>query len=276
MVLLVLSFITPVFERVPYNAMGAIVLSSVLGLFELSEALFLFKANFLDFLVWLAAFLGTIFLGVEIGLGIAIGLAIVLVVYQSAFPHTAVLGRLPETRARYSALARALIAKNGVSRLCRSGVPARSPRKRWRAEVYRNIKQYPSAQQTPHIVVVRVDAPIYFANVEWIRSRVAKYRDRNGADKRLGPVHYIVLDMAPVPFVDSTGAPPCGGGMQCAFLHDLHGTGQGCFSSFRRYRAASLCHAEKTLAELSPGASASHSVRLAPVARRTLLALQAR
>ena len=97
-VMLVLLFITPVFERVPYNAMGAIVLSSVLGLFELSEAKFLFRANFLDFLVWLAAFLGTIFAGVEIGLGIAIGLAVVLVITQSAVPHTAVLGRLPETR----------------------------------------------------------------------------------------------------------------------------------------------------------------------------------
>lgn len=95
--MLVLLFITPVFERVPYNAMGAIVLSSVIGLLELSEARFLFKANFLDFLVWMAAFLGTVFLGVEIGLGIAIGLAVVLVVYQSAFPHTAVLGVLPET-----------------------------------------------------------------------------------------------------------------------------------------------------------------------------------
>jgi sulfate transporter 4 len=96
-VMLVLLFITPVFERVPYNAMGAIVLSSVLGLLEISEAIFLFKANFLDFLVWMSAFLGTIFLGVEIGLLIAIGLAVVLVVYQSAFPHTAVLGNLPGT-----------------------------------------------------------------------------------------------------------------------------------------------------------------------------------
>ena len=103
-VMLVLLFITPVFERVPYNAMGAIVLSSVLGLLELSEARFLFKANFLDFLVWMAAYLGTVFLGVEIGLGIAIGLAVVLVVYQSAFPHTAVLGNLPETGKSSSSL----------------------------------------------------------------------------------------------------------------------------------------------------------------------------
>lgn len=99
--MLVLLFITPVFERVPYSVMGAVVMSSVIGLFEISEAVFLFKSNFLDFLVWMAAFLGTVFLGVEIGLGIAIGLAVVLVIYQSAFPHTAVLGCLPETGATH-------------------------------------------------------------------------------------------------------------------------------------------------------------------------------
>ena len=98
--MLVLLFITPVFERLTYNATAAIILSSVFGLFEISEALHLFRVHFLDFLVWSAAFLGTIFAGVEIGLGIAIGLAIFLVVYRSAFPHTAVLGQLPETGAR--------------------------------------------------------------------------------------------------------------------------------------------------------------------------------
>jgi MFS superfamily sulfate permease-like transporter len=102
--MLVLLFITPVFERIPYNAMGAIVLSSVLGLLEISEAIFLFKSNFLDWLVWMSAFVGTIFFGVEMGLMIAIGLAIVMVIYQSAFPHTAMLGNLPGTGAYLCAL----------------------------------------------------------------------------------------------------------------------------------------------------------------------------
>ena len=74
------------------------------------------------------------------------------------------------------------------------------------AEVYRNIKQYPSATQHPHILVMRVDAPIYFANVEWIRGRIAKYKERANEDEELGPIYFIILDMAPVPFVDSTGA----------------------------------------------------------------------
>ena len=93
----VLLFLTPVFKFVPYNAMGAIIVSACIGLFEFKEAVFLYKANFLDFLVWMAAFVGTMLAGVEIGLAISIGLALLLILYQSAFPHTAQLGRLPGT-----------------------------------------------------------------------------------------------------------------------------------------------------------------------------------
>jgi MFS superfamily sulfate permease-like transporter len=75
------------------------------------------------------------------------------------------------------------------------------------AEVWRNIKQYPSAHQHKQICVVRVDAPIYFANVDWVRSRITKYAERSSEDKSLEPVRFVVLDLAPVPFIDATGAP---------------------------------------------------------------------
>jgi MFS superfamily sulfate permease-like transporter len=52
----------------------------------------------LDWAVWATSFAGTILLGVEAGLGIAIALALLSVIYESAFPHTAVLGNLPGTR----------------------------------------------------------------------------------------------------------------------------------------------------------------------------------
>jgi hypothetical protein len=52
-----------------------------------------------------------------------------LTLLQVGFPHTAVLGRLPGTN------------------------------------VFRNVKQYPEAQQYPGILAVRIDAPLYYANV---------------------------------------------------------------------------------------------------------------
>ena len=44
---------------------------------------------------WLAAFFGTMFISIEIGLAISIGLALLHAMYHSAFPHTAVLGKVP-------------------------------------------------------------------------------------------------------------------------------------------------------------------------------------
>ena len=50
-----------------------------------------------DFLVWMVSFLGTLVLGVEIGLATSIGLALLIVVTETAFPSISVLGRLPDT-----------------------------------------------------------------------------------------------------------------------------------------------------------------------------------
>jgi sulfate transporter 4 len=64
----------------------------------------------LDWVVWMTSFLSTMFLGVEMGLAISIGLALLIVIYESAFPHTALLGRVGNTT------------------------------------IYRNVKQFPNSQ----------------------------------------------------------------------------------------------------------------------------------
>ena len=55
------------------------------------------QVNKLDWIVFNVALFCVAFLGVEIGLAIAIGLSIAIILYKTAFPHTAVLGRLPQT-----------------------------------------------------------------------------------------------------------------------------------------------------------------------------------
>ena len=50
-----------------------------------------------DFLVFIVAAVAVMFAGVEIGLAISIGLSVVIALWKSAFPHTAVLGQLPDT-----------------------------------------------------------------------------------------------------------------------------------------------------------------------------------
>jgi MFS superfamily sulfate permease-like transporter len=43
-----LLFLTPVLGQLPYNCLGAIVISAVVGLFEYEQAVYLFRVNKLD------------------------------------------------------------------------------------------------------------------------------------------------------------------------------------------------------------------------------------
>ena len=127
---------------------------------------FWLQVNKKDFVVWLAAFLGVLFAGVEIGLAISIGLAIFIVVFESAFPHTAILGRIPGTT------------------------------------VYRNVTQYPETEIFNGVIIFRIDAPAYFANINYIRDRLTQVIRRSQED---GPVHFVILELTPVGHIDATG-----------------------------------------------------------------------
>ena len=58
-------------------ALAAIVISSVTNLVDYNEAIHLWRVKKQDCLFWVAAFLGTLFLGVQIGLLLAIGLSLI-------------------------------------------------------------------------------------------------------------------------------------------------------------------------------------------------------
>ena len=106
--------------------MAAIIIVGVSQLVEIEQAIFLWRVNKLDLLVFLASCFGTLFYSIEVGLAIAIGLAVLMALYQTAFPHTAVLGKVPGST------------------------------------IYRNIKQYKESQVYPGILAFRIDSPIYF------------------------------------------------------------------------------------------------------------------
>ena len=83
LVAFVLIFLTPVFELLSLPTLASIVISGVITLVDLDEAMLLWNVNTLDFFVWFSAFVGTLFLGVELGLGIAVGLSLLLVIIDT-------------------------------------------------------------------------------------------------------------------------------------------------------------------------------------------------
>ena len=61
----------------------------------------------------------------------------------------------------------------------------------------------------PGVCVVRLDAPIYFANVQWMQDKIEDYEEaalkfsmQHGLDTLL----FLILDLTPVSHIDSMGA----------------------------------------------------------------------
>jgi MFS superfamily sulfate permease-like transporter len=87
-----------------------------------------------DFWLGMLALLGVITIDVLPGLLIAVGASLLLFVYRASRPHVAVLGKVPET-----------------------------------ADAYTDLQRHPANQVLPGLVIVRLDAPLFFANAAVVR-----------------------------------------------------------------------------------------------------------
>ncbi|CAG7911331.1 unnamed protein product [Brassica rapa] len=167
-----LLFLTPVFKYIPQCALAAIVISAVSCLVDYDEAIFLWRVDKRDFTLWAITSTTTLFFGIEIGVLVGVGFSLAFVIHESANPHIAVLGRLPGTT------------------------------------VYRNVKQYPEAYTYNGIVIVRIDSPIYFANISYIKDRLREYEVAVDKYTTRGPeverISFVILEMSPVTHIDSS------------------------------------------------------------------------
>jgi ABC-type transporter Mla MlaB component len=73
--------------------------------------------------------------------------------------------------------------------------------------VYRNLQQYPNAEAFPGILLYRVDAPLYFANVNYIRDQLRGYILHNPANVSDDEpaIQYVIVEMSPMSHIDATG-----------------------------------------------------------------------
>jgi len=171
LVFVTLLLLTPIFAKLPLFSLAAIVISGVLGLVDFKEAAYLWRVHTFDFAVWLVACLGTLFAGVEAGLAIAVGVSLLIVIYESAYPQTNVMGRLPGTR------------------------------------YYRDVQQYPEAEIYDGILVVSIRAPLFFANAQNVREMIRQHRlaaQHSESGSGSSSVTYIILELSAVSHVDTS------------------------------------------------------------------------
>jgi SulP family sulfate permease len=160
---LTLLFLTPLFYFLPKAVLAAIVMVAVFGLIEWEEVVHLWHVDRTDLALMGVTFTATLGLGIEQGILTGVIVSLIAVIYQTSQPHTAIMGRLPDT------------------------------------STYRNLRRNPEALTKSHVVVVRMDANLYFANASAFKDLVLE------ADVKSPALQTIVIDMYPVNRIDSTG-----------------------------------------------------------------------
>ncbi|XP_022771140.1 sulfate transporter 3.1-like isoform X2 [Durio zibethinus] len=171
-VMFTLLFLTPLFHYTPLVVLSAIIIAAILGLIDYEAAICLWKVDKFDFVVCMSAYIGVVFASVEVGLIIAVAISVLRLLLFVARPRTIVLGNIPNST------------------------------------IYRNVEQYPKTDNVPGVLILEIDAPIYFANSSYLRERISRWIDEE-EDKPKSTeetsLQYVILDMSAVGNIDTSG-----------------------------------------------------------------------
>jgi SulP family sulfate permease len=160
-VLLVLLVAGPLFSWLPLAFLAAVVMLAASSLIDVPSILDLFKTKRRDGVTAVLTFAATLAIGLEVGLLVGIGTALLFFVARTIRPHTAELGRVPGSR------------------------------------LYRNTERY-EVETCPQVGLLRMDAPLYYANAHFLEERILAMFAARPAMKLLA------LDCAAINDLDAT------------------------------------------------------------------------
>ncbi|MDV2683087.1 solute carrier family 26 protein [Alkalihalophilus lindianensis] len=161
LIVLTLLFFTSWFYYMPNAVLAAIIMVAVYGLIDVKEAKHLFKIKKIDGFTLLVTFIATLTLGVEMGIFIGVIFSLVIFLWRSANPHMAELGY--------------------VGKL----------------DAYRNTKRFNDAKTYEHLSFLRIDSPLYFANIQRVEARIQQ------AFLKSDKINTLVIDFSGVNDVDA-------------------------------------------------------------------------
>ena len=136
-VLLTLLFLTPLLYHLPQAVLAAIIIMAVIGLVNFGAVKHAWQASRHDGIAAIVTFIATLAFAPHLDSGIMVGagLAIGLYLYRTMKPRVAILGRHSDG-------------------------------------TLRDIKVHPELPTSPHLLAVRFDGSLYFANVSYFEDAV--------------------------------------------------------------------------------------------------------
>ncbi|TMW73001.1 SulP family inorganic anion transporter [Alteribacter natronophilus] len=138
-IVLTLLFFTSWFYYLPQAVLAAIIFTAVYALIDFRELLHLWKIKRADAAAFIITFAATLVIGIEAGIAAGIVFSLLTFIYRSGSPHMARLGWVD------------------------------------RIGAYRNTERFPDAVTDPALLLVRIDAPVYFANMGYIEEQLRSF-----------------------------------------------------------------------------------------------------
>ncbi len=135
-VLLTLLVLTPLIHYLPKPTLAAIIIVSVLKLFDVQTFRQLYQTHRRDFVVMVVTFVASLLLSIEYGILIGVVLSLILVLQQSSRPRVAVLGHVPGTTN------------------------------------YRNVNVLNNLKQYDGVLIVRLEDQLFFGNNEYFDEQI--------------------------------------------------------------------------------------------------------
>lgn len=142
-VLFSLLFLTSLFRHLPIAILAAIILIAIKNLFDLHEAIRLWKIHRRDFYLLLITFLGTLLLGIELGVLLGFSLSIIMVLYKSSKPNITELGLIKGTN------------------------------------YFRSSDRYEGLVKVENHTLIRFDDQLYYGNAYYFKDKFMECAERN-------------------------------------------------------------------------------------------------
>jgi SulP family sulfate permease len=161
--LLALALVGPTgwLALMPLPALAATIIVAVLGMLELSTLRTAWRYDRSDAVALLATAAGVLVLGIEAGVIAGVMISMANLIWRASRPHIAVLGRIAGS------------------------------------EHFRNVERYP-AETMPHVLMLRIDANLFFGNVEAVNARIEEELKAHPAAR------HLVLVMTAVSEIDTS------------------------------------------------------------------------
>ena len=137
LILITVLVLTPLFKNLPEAVLAALIIHAVSHLWKVAEMRRYYNLQRLEFWLALATLLGVITIDVLPGLVIGVAAMLLLVIYRASRPHVGTLARVPGERGAYG-----------------------------------DVGRHPDYERIPDVLVLRLEAPLFYANATPIRDRI--------------------------------------------------------------------------------------------------------